>query len=403
MSPLPGAPTIAAKPQANNAANNGASRPAAIVPFIRASHERSKLAFTDGPVTLNTTTQNRPNQAISPIGYLKSLTLEIVITSTGNSAAVAFQPDAPFNVLQNVTFLTAAGEPILNLVDGYALAMINKYLCIGSGPWDPVTDPNYSMVTGTGANGGSATFVVRIPLELDTRDAFGALPNMAANQAYQLQYSINSLANIYSTAPTAAPTVTVNAEMEYWSTPAAATQGGAQQAIAPMGNGSVSLIQTQTPTITPGAQQSIQSVNVGDTLRAWLLILRNSSGVRDESDFPNVLNMYVNGDPWYRKPKWKLRTEIARRYGYNGAPTATPTAGAQDNGVFVISDLISRGGHGDEKAQASSDRNAFLVTNSASGINFEAVSWGAGASQLLIITNAIRVKDAASLYVPQVY
>lgn len=402
MSPLPGAPTVA-KTQGAPAANNGARPQQPVVPFIRASHERSKLAFTDGPVTLNTTQQNRPNQQISPIGYLKYLTLYVQVASSGNSAAVAFQPDAPFNILQNITFLTAAGEPILNLIDGFGLAMINKWLCIGSGPWDPVADPNYSATTGTGGTGGSATFILRIPLELDTRDAFGALPNMAANQAYQLQYSVNSLANIYSVAPTVAPTVTVTAVMEYWSTPSGNTQSGAAQAVAPMGNGSVNLIQTQTPNITPNAQQSIQSVNVGDTLRAWLLILRNSSGVRTETDFPNLLNMYVNGDPWYYKPKWKLRSEMARRYGFNGAPAASPTAGAQDAGVFVISDLISRGGHGDEKAQASSDRNSFLVTNSATGLNFEAVSWGANASQLLIVTNAIRVKDAASLYAPQVY
>ena len=173
------------------------------------------------------------------------------------------------------------------------------------------------------------------------------------------------------------------------------------QASFPVGNGSVSLLQVQTPAIVAGSQQNIQLVNVGNVIRTVFLILRNSSAVRDETDWPTVSNWYLNNDPLYYKTKSQWRNEMAQQYGYFAGLTTAPTLNALDNGVFVLTDFMNDGGTGDYVVQGGSNRDLFLVTESSTAFNYEAVSWGASASTLFVIEHVIRPISAAALYAPQ--
>lgn len=394
--PVPGAPTVKAPaPQAT------AKQQTPVIPFVRASHQKSRLVFNLGPTTLNTTVQAVTPQQIPAAGFFRWLNVTVTGTAAGNSAAVAFQNDAPFNVLQQIQLLTASGDTLISVIDGFSLYVINKYFCLSTGFWDPVADPNYSVTTGTGGTGGSFTFQIRIPIEIDSRDALGALANMAANQSFLLQMSLNTLANIYSVAPTNAPTVSLVGVMEYWSAPAASNQNGDTQAVFPFGNGTANLIQTQTPTINASTQQNIQMLNVGNVVRAKAFILRDSSQVRTDAAWPNVTNFYVNNDPWMYKTKANWKTAMARAYRITGGTSATPAANTLDNGVYILSDFIDDGASGAFVAQAACDRNAWLVTNSATAFNIEAVNWGSGASSLLILDNIIRPSSPQALYNPQ--
>jgi hypothetical protein len=393
------APTLAQR----TAPQQGGSRqaPVPVIPFTRASRKKSRLAGQFGPTTLNTSTQ-----ALSPIqlpaaGFIRRIRLTVTGTAAGNSAAVAFNADGPFNVLQQISVLSANGDSLISPIDGFTLYVLNKYGCLGSGKYDPVGMPNYSVTTGTGSTGGSFQFELSIPFEVDTRDAFCALQNMAANQSFLLQLSYNSIANLYTTAPTAAPTVSITAVMEYWSAPAANTASGEVQATFPPGNGSVSLIQTQTPSINASTTQNIQLLNVGNTVRLPIFILRNSSGVRTETDWPNTTSLYVNNDPWLYKTKPQWRQDMARDYNITGGLSATPALNTLDNGVFVLSEFINDGSAGDHVAQASSNRNLWLVTGSATALNIEATTaWGASASQLLCVQNTIRPSSPLAMYLP---
>jgi hypothetical protein len=264
---------------------------------------------------------------------------------------------------------------------------------------DPVREPSYSITTGAGATGGSFQFVIRIPVELDSRDGLGALQNMAANQSFLLQYSLNNIASVYTTAPTAAAQITVNATMEYWNAPAPTNLDGVPQAQAPNGNGTVSLIQTQQPPLVPSSTQNIQLLNVGNTIRSCIFILRTAAGVRTETDWPTVTNFYVNNDSLMYKRKEQWRAQLATDYGLWNGITAAPTANALDNGVFVLDDFINDGAQGGRNANAASNRNLWLVTNSATAFNIEAgTAWGATASSLLVIQNNVRPASPQSLY-----
>jgi len=399
------APTLAAKPAATTPPATGgqaqSKAPAAVIPFTRASRKKSRLLGQFGPVTLNTGQQSLPIIQAGVGGYLRRLRLLVTGTTSGNSAAVAFQPDAPFNILQNITFTSPNGDSIISILDGFALYALNKYGAFSTGPVDPVADPSFVATVGTGATGGSFQFVIDIPLEIDARDAFCALQNMAANQQFQLQLGLNSIAQVYSTAPTTPAQVTITAVMEYWSAPAATNSDGNVQATAPIGDGSVSLIQTQSPALVPNAQQNIQLLNVGNVIRNTVLILRNSSGVRDETDFPAVSNWYVNNDLWYRKDKALWRSQMAREYGFKSAPAATPTAGALDNGVYVLTDFMNDGsGGGDGVVNGGQNRDLWLVTGPGTAFNYEAQNWGAGASSLQVIQSVVKPSSAQALYAP---
>lgn len=372
-----------------------------VIPFTRASRKKSRLVLQTAAITLNTGIQAVPALQIPAGGFLKRLKLTVVGTTSGNSATVAFNADAPFNLLQQISLLSPNGDTLINVIDGFTLYAINKYGGIGTGKFDPLANPGYSAVAGAGGTGGSFGFEVHIPVETDSRDAFTALQNMAANQSYLLQFSLNNLAAIYSTAPTTAPSVVITVVMEFWAAPAPTNANGDMQASFPVGNGSVSLLQVQTPAIVPGAQQNIQLVNVGNVIRFVLLILRNASGVRDETDWPNIANWYLNNDPLYYKTKPQWRNEMAQQYGYFGGVQTSPTINALDAGVFVLTDFMNDGGTGDWVIQGGSNRDLFLVTESSTAFNFEAVTWGASASTLFVVTHAIRPISAQALYAPQ--
>lgn len=378
-----------------------ASKPAQVIPFTRASRKKSRLVLQTAAVVLNTTVQAIPALQIPAGGFLKRLKLTIVGTTSANAATVVFKADAPFNLLQQISLLSPNGDTLINVIDGFSLYVINKYGGIGTGRFDPLGNPGYSAVAGAGGTGGSFAFEVHVPVETDSRDAFTALQNMAANQSYLLQFSLNTLALVYSTAPTTAPSVVITAVMEYWAAPAPTNADGVMQASFPVGNGSVSLLQTQTPAITAGAQQNIQLVNVGNVIRSVFLILRDASGVRDETDFPTVSNWYLNNDPLYYKTKAQWRNEMAQQYDYDAGVTAAPTLNSLDNGVFVLVDFMNDGSSGDYNVDGGANRDLLLVTESSTAFNYEAVSWGASASTLFVIEHVIRPISAAALYAPQ--
>lgn len=397
------APTLAARPAAVQAAPaKAAAAPVPTVPFMRAARDKSRLAFQLGPLAVGANQTPLQQQQIPAAGYLRQLRITIDAVTTANAATVAFQPDAPFNVLQNISLTSAGNDTLISTIDGFALAMENKYGAYGTGLSDPCADPNYALVSGSGATGGSFHFEVVIPFEIDTRDAFGAVVNQAANQTYLLSSTLNSLSQIYATAPTTAPQVTITCVEEYYSQPAESTPAGVAQATEPLGLGSLSLIQSQTPpNVSAGSLQRIGHVNVGNVVRHVIYILRDASGVRTEAGWPAITNFYVNTDLFFYKTKAQWRAQHAREYKLTGGISATPALNKLDNGVYILTDFMNSGAAGGAKVDCTANRNKFLVTGSSTALEIEAVNWGAAASQLQIFQNNIRPSSAQALYAAQ--
>lgn len=381
--------------------------PVAVIPFIRAARKKSALvsSFISGNLTAAVANVN-PAQIVAA-GYLKRLKVTVSAVTAGNAVgAVAFNNDAPFNVLTQLFFNQPNGAALIQPVEGFDLYCINKYGAHNTNSFDPLSDPGFFATPGGGATAGSFTFTLYIPCEIDERDGLGALANMAANQSYLFQYSLNTLAAIYSTAPTTGPVVTVTTVMEFYaapqaSTPATPTTPAQPQQIAPTPNGSLSLIQVQNPIVSPGAPQKFQILNMGNVVRYFIFILRTSAGVRTEVDWPTSVNIKYLGDVMFYKTRLQWNLELATNYRYAAGKTAAPTLNALDNGVFVLVDFMNSGGIGDNTVSGASARDLYLPTNSATLLEFEALSaWGASAGLLKIIQNCINPANAASIYHP---
>ncbi len=173
--------------------------------------------------TMTTATQDLLVWQVPPSNILRCIYLEVTGTTSGNSATVAFAGDAPLNIFSTVNFTDSGGTSIVGSFDSYTLAMIQKYGGYGNNA-DPRDNAAYSVTTGSGTTGGSFNIVLRIPVEIVDRTGLGSLQTQSTNSPLQLSLPMNSSANVYSTAPTALPSVKVTARLGgYWkgSNPAA--------------------------------------------------------------------------------------------------------------------------------------------------------------------------------------
>ena len=68
-----------------------------------------------------------------------------------------------------------------------------------------------------------------------------------------------------------------------------------------------------------------QLLNVGNAIRAVAFILRDSSSVRTEVDFPATVNIKFLGDVLFYKTKIQWNFEMAMQYQYTAGKTAKAT------------------------------------------------------------------------------
>lgn len=393
------APTLAGRPQQARASAPANAQPKSVpaIPFTRASRRKSALAFDTGNVQLGASTSQVAPIELPPAGFLKWVELDVAITSAGNSATVAFQPDAPFSVITFINLTNSAGDTIIVPISGYQLFLLNKYgVFAEDAPFcDPKRDPNYATTTGSGATGGTARFLLRIPIEIDPRDALCALPNLAANKSYQVQLMFAPLTQIYSTSPTVAPTVRVTGYMHFWSQPNSANALGTPQQTAPDGNGSVNMIRVQTIPVTQG-DKLFNLSNVGNVIRFAIFVLRTAAGVRSAADLPATNQVILNNDTMFYLPLAEWQSDIATSYGYNVG--AIDAAGGLDSGVLTLHQFMEQRG----RVLCDGPRDQYLPTLDATLLQVRGTSFGATAATLEVITNEIKPISAAALYSPNV-
>jgi hypothetical protein len=330
-------------------------------------------------------------------GFLRYLEMLVTGTAAGNSASAAFNTgtlDAPFNALQQLTLQDPSSEYIVNPYAGYELFLANKYMGIYEpAACDPRSDPNFSMTTGTGGTGGSFSFLLRVPLEDRVRDAFAAVPNSAANKNYRLTPMLAPSSSVYATAPTNEPTVAIACTNFYWTEPPASI-GGSPTVPTPNGNGSVAYLDREVFTALTGQTNPTTIFkNVGRVYKNAVFVLRSnaSPSVRDSTDWPNPLSIWVNGYPLYYKPQPTWHSEMERFYGLGRG--SLDTAGNQDTGVYTWHDLMIQTG----KVTNWGPADQFLPTVASTKVQLVG-AWGASASTLTVLQRTIKPVSGAALY-----
>ena len=204
------------------------------IPFTRAS---SVAAMQDATVTLSAGIATQVNLLTN--AFLSYIILNVQLVSASNVATVKWQADGPFNIFgaAGIQLTDPSNQAIVTAISGFKLAQLNKYLADTGCNFDPARDPNFAMLPSAANNGtgssvgtaGSASFRLVIPIENRRRDALGALTNSAANEQMHLILTpassfgagTDTENNVYSTAPTNTPTLSVQVWQMYWTSPPA--------------------------------------------------------------------------------------------------------------------------------------------------------------------------------------
>jgi hypothetical protein len=350
-------------------------------------------------------------------GYARFLELEVTSTTSANAAAVAFNADAPMNVLSFVEFLPPSGDPPIVPHTSYQLILWNKYGAFSSKP--PYSDPLASAASsnnagtgwfataGAGGTGGSFYVKFRIPFEIDPATGFCSITNSASNKSYLLNLTVNTSAAIFSVAPTNPAAYRVIGWIYYWDEPAAQTRSGTQNVPGPLGLGSFSQLRLDQPPITAG-DKYIKVNNAGPVLRMLGVVLRTSASVRIANtaitDIPQVWDFVFNTrDRWLISDN-QLLNDMGLAWGYGQAyagtklaPTLPIVDGPKglDNGVRFFPYFMEFG-----DISPMYPRSQFQVTGDATLTQIRGISFGANVATMEILSNLIRPASSQALYPP---
>lgn len=314
----------------------GAGSGGGMVPFMVASNEYSEWFFTD-TVTPSTSAQEFIHP-VTPGGFLRGITL-VVYTSTagasgtGSSATPAINPDAPWSGFSSFAFENIDGAPIRYPQPLYNYYLINKYLQ----PWlqgDPQADPNFggaTLATVYGLTKPGISFTLKIAVEV--RDTAAVLANTDARAQYRIRYTVSPWAGATTqnsfllTSPTAGsgeviPTFNVMGFVDTWAQVDATDLAGHPQQQLPDGLVLQRITRRETQTIqSPGGSNTLKHNNMGNELRGWLYVTRNTSNYR--------CNAFGAGS--YRTTA--ASNTAGGTQGYGGNVTLANQAGAITNGL----------------------------------------------------------------------
>jgi hypothetical protein len=333
-------------------------------------------------VTLSAATQTMPQYSPTPNAYIRGLWVQAVGVSTGNSASVAFTADAPWIVFSQIVFQDANQKPIVGPLNGYQLLIVNKY---GGYQYndDPRASAIYSVTTGSGSGGGSFTFVLYVPLEIVARDTLGSLQNKSASSAFQFLLTVNTEANVYSTAPTAAPTVTVTIHEDGYVQPKNTDSMGQPFKQAPPQLGTTQYWTVGTYNALNGSQQVQLTQGLGYPIRNLVAVnydVSNSTRATGDTDWPTSTSFIFRGTTFWNCTKTMWKDQMSRQYGFTS--TTADSANGLENGVYALPF------DGDFGLQDGAElRNAYLPTQQ--GDQYQLVATFNGNSNLQWMANYV--------------
>lgn len=299
--------------------------PGKSVPFRRATTFRTAQLQTSS--ALITAGAQQVDVVIEGSGYVYGIDLHVSATAAGNSAAVAFNEDGPWNAVDTVVFRDVNGE-LVN-VTGYHLRVMNLYAGYATFKDAPVTTETppstdtaniFNKVTGAGATGGSFRYHLFIPCGINRRDLRGILGNQDRAQKYSLRTDIAASGSLYVTAPTTLPTQTIERMYENYAVPSASNANNAPQAQYPDDFG---ILHYTTQSVSPSAPQGSATINhflarLGNTIRLMGLVIRvNGSRATAEANLPTRIQFNLGDTPLFVETVAYRRMLMFRRYGWD--------------------------------------------------------------------------------------
>jgi hypothetical protein len=377
---MAGTATATAPAGASGAQAQQAAPPAA--PFRAGTFRTLSSDGYNVSQVVGTTSQPLTPYSPSPNAYIRGIWIQAVMTASGNSATVAFQPDAPAIAYSSITFQDANEKPIIGPFDGYTLMCVNKF-----GAYHRLSDPRanavWSVTTGSGGSGGSFTIVLYVPLEIVSRDALGALQNKSSSSSFQLNLTVNTLANVYSTAPTSAPTLVTTCFEDGWVQPKATDLSGTPLTGAPVQLGTTQYWTRGSYNALNGSQQVQLTQGLGYPVRNFMAINYDvSAGTRSagDTDWPTTTQFLFKGTSMWNISKTLWKQQVSQTFGLTSA--TADTANGLENGVYLLwFDQDFDNGPGAEL------RNGYLGTQQ--GDQFQVIASWNGNSTMYWVANYV--------------
>lgn len=275
--------TVSRQPQ-----TTGQAAAAGQAPFTRLSRQGQIL----GPALAGQAFSSLWTPILKPVGgYMRQLVLTVTSVTGGALTGAVVQPDAPYNVIQNLFLRDPFGQPVIQ-ASGFSLYLINlyggQYGMLGFGN-NVSTMPSFQTPN---AATGVFQFRMNIPLEMDS-SGYCSLPSMNAASQPQLQIQWNPSTTVFGAHTGTDPTLTASANETFWMTPVDHPE------IAPPDVGSSGQwSEARAAAGVASAQfQRIQLPRVGTFIHTLNLRLIDSTGARVEAWPTSDLTLWVDGVP----------------------------------------------------------------------------------------------------------
>lgn len=315
-------------------------------------------------------------------GFLCDIFIDVVVTTAGNSANVAYNADYPESFISSLQFSDTGGQTILAPMPGWEWAQFVKWG--GFSFSDDIRDSQtWSATTGTGATGGSFGFILHLPIQFVRRLPMGALPNTNNNNAYALDIALSAESAVYSTAPTANGTYSVSIYQDAYRQSAKKDAQGNAAVASPPGLGATLYCRKNTLELGAGSFDTELSQQDG-SYRVIHFVLRdsNDSRTQGDSDWPSPMQVFLNNDTPYDRTKRQWIRKQERDYGYRATVN---TANGREYGQFVLPFITDHG-----LKAGSEDRYKYLSMSAADTFGVRGSIGGSGTHTLTTIYDFVR-------------
>jgi hypothetical protein len=360
MAPTTG--TVAGRPQPQTTAE------AAGGPFVRHAPDGRRAMYVD--------TQQfggfmgRP--MVSSPGWNKGyrmLTTATTAAGTGGViAATAGGVDAPWSLNQLVQMKDAFGTQLLT-GPGFDIAYaVPKYG--GQFGLDLMRDPKNSPQN-TPITAASGAFQMATYLPFEFAKGYGVISGANAALLPVLQINIAPAATLFSTSPSALPTLAETVDADFYWLPNTPTD--------PPGIGTTEqwIYQPSNPTIPSVASTLVQLPRLGGYLTGLIFDLRDSTGLRVDA-YPSRPKILVDGVPLLDTLFTTMQEDLAIATGIGASAATTQVAAgtipvARDTGIMYISRKTSLS---QRELGLLDTGEIFLSTNPGTQIEVAGYPWG---------------------------
>ena len=375
------------------ASGSSTERDTAGVSFIRGSGEGRYTFEVQSGLVLGAAQDVGPID-VKAYDYMRSILLKVETTTAGSGTVTSTATtDYPFNTISYLRVKQPNGQTMYSVTNGHHAAMIHKYGLVREAQnSDPRSDPEYIATLGTAP---TMTFGIRIPFELDLRDALGALPNKDAAAPFTIELGLNATSTIFTTAPGTAPTIKITPILEAYDQPPE-TLDGKPVATTPPNMNTLQRWTEQTITMVSGAFDA-RVRKLGNYVREMIFISKNSSLNRittplatsgysnPPAGWSDPMQIVLDEDVKDNIPLWLWERDIWETWGFGGltgGATASPandTAGGMDNGVFPYQYCLNR------RDSNVEDVAKYLPTIESEDYLLRGQNWGTSVYKLVVL------------------